>query len=537
MSISRNRKNTSVLSPANRNRAIIYCRKSTDRDDKQQNSLESQENASLRTLKEKDLELVEIILESASAKEEWKRPNFARMLEMCRSGKVDYIIVDEVSRLTRNAMDWARILWLLEKWQILAVHATSRSYYSSQANDHFMLQLDAWIAKLDNDLRKRNVKARMITCAEKWQILGKAPFGYRNTVKVENGVVIGKNVSIDVLEAEMVRKIYDLRVNHRATLKEISITCKKEFWNRVKHSFNQQSIKKILNNKFYIWVYIYSGKDYKGSYEPIIDKGIFYDAQDMGQARVNNSLVPNEDNNTVQYYLKWFIKDENNISLTAQIKKGKHIYYNNQNLRSDCKVNISQNEIFRQAEEFFEKNQISSHMIAWVLYYMVDIVLKDSEAEAEKRKVALGNQIQIEKTRKEKLLEWYLNWIIDDETYRKKDMLLFDVIMKLEYEIENLPKSEINEIKERCKKELELPEAPYVSLKWKTDAEKAEIMKTWMLELIVDNKKALNFVTIEGLEVLAPWYWNTNYLSTLNDGNATENRTPITGMRIPCPNR
>jgi hypothetical protein len=24
---------------------------------------------------------------------------------------------------------------------------------------------------------------------------------------------------------------------------------------------------------------------------------------------------------------------------------------------------------------------------------------------------------------------------------------------------------------------------------------------------------------------------------SFNDGNATENRTPITGMRIPCPNR
>jgi len=122
------------------------------------------------------------------------------MLEMCRVGKVDYIVVDEVSRLTRNTMDGARIIGLLEKKQILAVFASSRSYFAEQANDHFMLQLDAGIAKLDNELRRRNVKARMITCAEKGRWLGKAPFGYKNTVITQNGVVLRKNISIDPLE-------------------------------------------------------------------------------------------------------------------------------------------------------------------------------------------------------------------------------------------------------------------------------------------------------------------------------------------------
>ncbi len=71
MSISRNsRTRISPISPINRTRAVIYCRKSTDRDDKQQNSLDSQLDACNRTVSEKNLEVVETILESASAKEE-----------------------------------------------------------------------------------------------------------------------------------------------------------------------------------------------------------------------------------------------------------------------------------------------------------------------------------------------------------------------------------------------------------------------------------------------------------------------------------
>ena len=95
------------------------------------------------TVSEKGLEVVDTILESASAKEEGKRPLFARMLDMCRAGKVDYIVVDEVSRLTRNTMDGARVIGLLEKRQILSIFASSRTYSAEQANDHFMLQLDA----------------------------------------------------------------------------------------------------------------------------------------------------------------------------------------------------------------------------------------------------------------------------------------------------------------------------------------------------------------------------------------------------------
>ena len=44
------------------NKAIIYCRKSTDRDDKQQNSLESQEKACFQILKSNNLELLDVYI-------------------------------------------------------------------------------------------------------------------------------------------------------------------------------------------------------------------------------------------------------------------------------------------------------------------------------------------------------------------------------------------------------------------------------------------------------------------------------------------
>jgi len=100
------------------NRAIIYCRKSTDRDDKQQNSLESQMNACMRTIETNNFVVVDTLIESASAKKSGKRPFFDSLLSICKQKKVDYIVVDEASRLSRNNTDSAKILGLLEEGHI-----------------------------------------------------------------------------------------------------------------------------------------------------------------------------------------------------------------------------------------------------------------------------------------------------------------------------------------------------------------------------------------------------------------------------------
>ena len=95
------------------NRAIIYCRKSTDRDDKQQNSIESQLSACTRVLEQEWCALVDTLFESASAKKSGSRAVFDSMISFCKKWKVDFIIVDEASRLSRNNTDSDKVLGLL----------------------------------------------------------------------------------------------------------------------------------------------------------------------------------------------------------------------------------------------------------------------------------------------------------------------------------------------------------------------------------------------------------------------------------------
>ena len=86
-------------------KAIIYYRKSTDRDDKQANSLEHQLWNCIRTAKNYELDVIDEIWESKSAKLEWTRDWFNKLLKLCKTWKIDYIIIDEPKRLSRNNLD------------------------------------------------------------------------------------------------------------------------------------------------------------------------------------------------------------------------------------------------------------------------------------------------------------------------------------------------------------------------------------------------------------------------------------------------
>jgi len=93
---------------------LIYCRKSTDTEDKQVLSLDSQESELLQLAQAHNLEVSEIYRESMSAKSEG-RPIFGKVLSLIKEGKADGIICWKLDRLARNFIDGGKIIDLLQK--------------------------------------------------------------------------------------------------------------------------------------------------------------------------------------------------------------------------------------------------------------------------------------------------------------------------------------------------------------------------------------------------------------------------------------
>lgn len=98
--------NSSTFDAAAIMKTIIYVRASTD---DQQITLEAQQAKLEAYAALYDLEIVETIIESESAKS-LNRPGLSRALAMLRSGKADGLAVVKLDRLTRSVADWQTLI-------------------------------------------------------------------------------------------------------------------------------------------------------------------------------------------------------------------------------------------------------------------------------------------------------------------------------------------------------------------------------------------------------------------------------------------
>ena len=105
---------------------IIYCRKSSEDDSKQIQSLETQESLLMDYSKKADLMVVDVLHESRSAKNDNNRPLFNSMLEKIENGALDGILVAHIDRLSRNGTESAKIMKLFEQGSLKEIRTPSK---------------------------------------------------------------------------------------------------------------------------------------------------------------------------------------------------------------------------------------------------------------------------------------------------------------------------------------------------------------------------------------------------------------------------
>jgi len=110
------------------NRYFIYCRKSTEAEDKQVLSMESQIRELTDLAKRLGLRVVGVLTESKSAKAPGRQA-FNELLQRIYKGEASGIICWKLDRLARNPIDGGQISWMLQRRVIKHILTADRSYY------------------------------------------------------------------------------------------------------------------------------------------------------------------------------------------------------------------------------------------------------------------------------------------------------------------------------------------------------------------------------------------------------------------------
>lgn len=158
-----------------------YARKSSEREDRQALSIESQIDEAKRIGKLNGIEVTDemILQESKSAKKPYTRPQFEALVVLLEKGDAQGIIAWHPNRLSRNSIDAARLIDLMDRGLLKEI-VTQQQVFRNTPNDKFMLMLFCSQAKMENDNKGIDVKRGLLKKYRMGFPPGIAKVGYVN---------------------------------------------------------------------------------------------------------------------------------------------------------------------------------------------------------------------------------------------------------------------------------------------------------------------------------------------------------------------
>lgn len=322
---------------------FVYCRKSSEENSRQTQSLETQQRILIDLATKLKLEIVDIIRESKSAKDDHNRPLFTSMLERITNGEANGILIVHTDRLARNFIDAGYIIKFLESGVLKEVRTPS-SVFNNVPSLLYMGFDFVFAAHYSRDLSVK-VKAGNETKLLKGEYPTYAPIGYIN-------IRPGKGIEPDPIRAPFISKAFELYATGEYSLKKLNENLMNDgFRSRKGGKKSDSSLHRILTNPEYYGVIRRKGKLYPGKHRPLVSQAIFNQVQDIIHGRGR----PRKQKHNFTYR-DFLTCDVCGCKVTAGISKGKYIYYRCTNGKDKCdqhKTYWKKDHVKDEFEQFF----------------------------------------------------------------------------------------------------------------------------------------------------------------------------------------
>lgn len=250
---------------------FVYCRKSTEDDDRQMLSVSAQFSELAAITSNAQLSIVETFTESKSAKEPG-REIFNAMLRRIESGEANAILTWKLDRLARNFDDGGRIIGMLQRGVIREIRTFEKTYLPT--DNVLMIAVELGMANQYVRDLSLNICRGIREKIRRGVYHGKAPLGYYNHPRLRTIEPHRKNF-------KKVKAVLE-----RFATGEYSLTAIQRDFARVGivgersgKPLPLSSIGNLLRNPFYYGVFVHKGEIHPGVHAPMITKKTFDEIQ------------------------------------------------------------------------------------------------------------------------------------------------------------------------------------------------------------------------------------------------------------------
>ncbi len=398
---------------------FIYCRKSSEDEDRQALSIESQLRELRDYARKNNIDIADEYIESKSARRPG-RETFNKMLIDIESGKANGILSWSPDRLSRNASDGGRIIQMIDEDLIKDLKFPSY-YYENTPHGLFNLSIAFGFSKMYTDRLVEDIKRGIREKVRRGEFPGKAPAGYYNHPKT-------RTIETDPEKFETIKHFLEKFANTnisqarlREEMYEAGIRSRKE---KLLGFF---AIRSILANPFYFGVFKLNGELHEGSHQAMISKDTYNKIQKRLEKNPKKINFHNNKNEEKDYWFQGLARCGNcGYAIVPEWHKKKSglvfKYYRCSRKSKACNCRekaINEKDLALQIEDYVSQLTIND---SWYKKFSnkIDEWVQGEHAESKSELDRLDSETKGIKDKLERLLDIHIEGDISTDEYKAK---------------------------------------------------------------------------------------------------------------------
>jgi len=351
-------------------KAVTYARVSSKEQEKEGFSIPAQQKLLGGYAAKEGFEVVREFVDVETAKQAG-RSQFNAMLEYLQENpEVRVILVEKTDRLYRNFRDYVTIdeldaeIHLVKEGEVLS--------RDSRSHQKFIHGIKVLMAKNYIDNLSEETRKGMNEKAAQGGYPHRAPVGYRNDTT-------NHTIVVEPEEADYIRRMFEWYATGDYSLQDIRQRCIETGFRGGWGSrpISKSKVELILKNPFYAGQFRWHGKLVAGKHEPIITRDLFDRVQEVFVARERKKGKQRKND----FAFSGLMTCGNcGCAVTAEIQKGRYIYYHCTNYHGGCNEGFYREEALdQQFAEVVRRIKLDGTTTEWIKQALRESLAEETE--------------------------------------------------------------------------------------------------------------------------------------------------------------